>query len=45
MKNMIRPFAVVLTAAMTLGLFGACASKPKTKIETERVEVTDGMLP
>ncbi len=45
MKKMIRPFSAVLIAVMTIGIFGACAYKPKTKTENERVNVTDGMLP
>ena len=45
MKKTIRPFSAVLIAAMTIGLLGACTFKPKTKTETERVNVTDGMLP
>ncbi|MCR4775904.1 MAG: hypothetical protein K5869_05960 [Saccharofermentans sp.] len=45
MKKTIRPFAFVLTAVMTLGMLVACAYKPKTKTETEKVNVNDGMLP
>ena len=45
MIKTIRAFSAVLIAAMTIGLLGACAFKPKTKTETERVNVTDGMLP
>ena len=45
MKMMIKPFAAILTAVMTLGLLGACAFKPKNKTENERVNVNDGLLP
>lgn len=45
MKKMIRPFSAVLIAAMTIGLLGACAYKPKTKTENETLNITDGMLP
>ena len=45
MKKTIRPFAAVLIAVMTIGSLSACTFKPKTKTETERVNITDGMLP